>query len=147
MSDQVHMNMTVQEMHHLAEICAMTLSTLEPLKPELQQDSRYHEWQQLCISILEAARQIPQIAPQMAFNPSCGYWFFTPSYVQHSFYAQVITKSQDSIFWAEFVTRLADEIFGTQALSPIEQQQRSMYEQSLWDEVEQRGLSRFRIQA
>ncbi len=141
------MDMTVQEMHHLAEICAMTLSTMEPLKHELQHDSRYHEWQQLCISILEAARQIPQLTPLMAFNPSCGYWFFTPSHVQLSFYAQVINKSQDSIFWSEFVTRLADEIFGTNPLSPIEQQQRAMYEQSLWDEVECRGLSRFRIQA
>lgn len=141
------MDMTVQEMRHLAEICAMTLSTIEPLRLELQHDERYHEWQQLCVSILEAAKQIPQIAPEMIFNASSGYWFFTPNYVQHSFYAHVINKSQDSIFWVEFVTRLADEVFGPHSTSPAEQQQRAMYEQSLWDEVEQRGLSRFRIQA
>lgn len=139
------MDMTVQEMRHLAEICAMTLSTIEPLKAELQHDMRYQEWQQLCISILEAARQIPEIAPDMAYNQNCGYWFFTPNTIQLSFYAQVINKSQDSIFWSEFVTRLADEVFGTHSSTAAEQQQRAMYEHALWDEVEQRGLSRFRV--
>ncbi len=146
MDSHVHMDMTVQEMRHLAEICAMTLSTLEPLKAELQHDMRYLEWQQLCVSVLDAARQIPQLASQMEFNRGCGYWFFTPSYVQLSFYAQVVDKMQDSIFWSELVTRLTDEVFGMHVNSAAEQQQRAMYEQSIWNEIEARGLSRFRLQ-
>lgn len=137
------MDMTVQEMRHLAEICAMTLSTLEPLKDELGHDARYHEWQELCVSVLDAARRIPQITPQMELNKQCGYWFFTPAAVQRSFYALAVTKSQENIFWTEFVTRMADEVFGTQLRSSAERQQRAMYEQALWDEVERCGLSRF----
>lgn len=143
MDNQVRMDMTVQEMRHLAEICAMTLSTLEPLKDELLHDARYQEWQQLCISVLDAARCIPQIAPLMEPNRQCGYWFFKPAVVQRSFYALVVTKSQENIFWSEFVSRMADEVFGTELSSPAELQQRAMYEQALWDEVERCGLSRF----
>lgn len=147
MDNHVHMDLTVQEMRHLAEICAMTLSTIEPLRDEYRHDIRYAEWQQLCISILGAANQIPELAPHVVFNQQHGYCFFTPAYIQHSFYADLINKTQDSIFWSELVSRMGEEVFGAAHLqSPAESQQRTMYEQSLWQEVEKYGLSRFRIQ-
>lgn len=135
--------MSVDEMLHLAEICAMNLTLLEPLRGELAQDGRYAAWQELCMSILDAARQIPDLAPCLEWNATTNYWFFKRNYFSYSFYGKVLGAHQESVFWTELVARMMEEVFGSSAATDVgEQQQRTMYEQSLWAEIENFGIAR-----
>jgi len=146
---KLDVELTESEMQHLAEICAMTLSMLGQVMPDLQ-DPRADAWQRLCVSLLKAARGVPSIGRNMELNPDCGYWFFKRPYVDRAFYSDVLDEYRDSTFWSELVSRVADqsleESLGTEAVERMEAEERdarvSSLEKALWNEVTRHGIER-----
>lgn len=138
-----------QEMESLAEMCAMSLSMLGQVMQELD-PARVEAWQRLCISLLKAARGVPSIGKKMELNPDCGYWFFKRSYVDQSFYADVLDEYSDSVFWNELVGRMAEqqlvESIGEAVADRLSEEERasrvSSLEKALWHEVMHHGLQR-----
>lgn len=137
------------EMQHLAEMCAMVLSMLGQVMPDMH-DSRTEAWQRLCISLLKAAREVPSIGCHMELNPDCGYWFFKRPYVDSAFYSDVLDEYRDSTFWSELVSRMAEqsleENLGLEKVEQMDDGERaarvSSLEKSLWNEVSRHGIDR-----
>ncbi len=146
---KVTLELTENEMRHLAEVCAMSLTVLGQAMPEAR-DARADAWQRLLVDILKAARTVPSIARDMELNPDCGYWFFKRPYIEEAFYSDVVDEYRESLFWEELVTRMAFqcllENLGAaeyDALSPEERAERvAGMEKALWHEVSHHGLSR-----
>lgn len=72
---RVTLELTEQEMRHLAEVCAMSLTMLGQAMSE-SRDARTDAWHRLLVDLLKAAHTVPSIARDMELNPDCGYWFF-----------------------------------------------------------------------
>jgi len=138
-----------KDMRQLAEMCAMTLTILGHAMPE-KKDKRADEWQQLCIRILKLAKETPSLRRDMELSPDCGYWFFKRSYIDESFYADVMDEYRESAFWEELVSRMVEqtmaEAMGIVAIENLpEDKFKSLaapQEKALWHEVRQHGLER-----
>lgn len=146
---KLNVELTENEVQYLAEMCAMVLSMLGQISPEIQ-DPRMVAWQRLCVSLLKSARGVPSIGRHMELNPDCGYWFFKRGYVDAAFYSDVLDEYRDSTFWAELVSRVAEqsleETYGIERVDQMDPEERSEYvsslEKSLWKEVAHHGIER-----
>lgn len=148
--DKVRIELTEQEMRHLAELCAMGLTVLGQAMPE-SRDPRVEAWHRLMVELLKAAKSSPAIARDMEFNPDCGYWFFKRPYIDKAFYSDVMDEYRDAVFWEELVARmatqsLAENMGSTEealSLPPEEQSRRTAaMEKALWNEVTRHGIDR-----
>lgn len=136
-------------MRQLAEMCALSLTVIGHAMPE-KKDKRADEWQQLCIRLLKSAKDMPSIRRDMELNPDCGYWFFKRSYIDESFYAEVLDEYRETAFWEELVSRMVEqnmtEAMGVTAIENMpEEKFKSLtapQEKALWNEVTQHGLER-----
>lgn len=146
---KLDIELTEQEMLHLAEMSAMVLSMLGQVMPEMH-DARAEAWQRLCVSLLKAARGVPSIGRHMELNPDLGYWFFKRPYVDNSFYSDVLDEYRDATFWAELIGRMAEqsleESLGAEQVEQMSEEERisrvSSLEKALWNEVSHHGIER-----
>lgn len=146
---KVTLELTEQEMRHLAEICAMSLTVLGQAMPD-GRNPRADAWQKLLVDIIKAGRTVPGIAKDMELNPDCGYWFFKRPYVENAFYSDVLDEYRDAAFWEELVARLSNralaEYYGQDTVEQMSPEERSScasaMEKSLWNEVTHYGVDR-----
>lgn len=146
---RVTLELTEQEMRHLAEVCAMSLTMLGQAMSE-SRDARTDAWHRLLVDLLKAAHTVPSIARDMELNPDCGYWFFKRPYVEDAFYSDVLDEYRDSVFWEELVNRMAAqtllERMGAKAYDALPPEERAEQvaglEKALWNEVSHHGLDR-----
>ena len=143
------LDLSEEEMRHLAEMGALVLSMLGQVQADIK-DSRVEAWQQLCVALLRAARGLPSIARDMELNPDCGYWFFKRPYIDEAFYSDVLDEYRDSVFWAELVSRVAEqsliENLGQERADALSDDERTLrlssLEKALWNEVTRHGIDR-----
>lgn len=146
---KVQLELTEEEMRHLAEVCAMGLTVLGQAMPDAR-DSRADAWHKLMVGLIKAAKTVPAIARDMEFNPDCGYWFFKRPYVDSAFYSDVLDEYRDATFWEELVGRMATQALAdtlgpeeAENMPPEERAKRtSAMEKALWDEVTRHGIDR-----
>lgn len=146
---KVTLELTENEMRHLAEVCAMSLTVLGQAMPDTR-DTRADAWQHLLVDVLKAARTVPSIASDMEMNPDCGYWFFKRPYIDSAFYSDVVDEYRESVFWEELIARMASqsllENLGAEEYDSLSAEERSErvagMEKALWHEVSHHGLDR-----
>lgn len=146
---KVQLELSEEEMRHLAEVCAMGLTVLGQAMPDTR-DPRADAWHRLMVGLLKAAKTVPAIARDMEFNPDCGYWFFKRPYVDTAFYSDVTDEYRDAVFWEELVARMATQSLAdsvgreaAECMAPEERARRtSAVEKALWNEVTRHGIDR-----
>ena len=146
---KIALELSEEEMSHLAEMMAFVLSLLGMVKSDLH-DPRADAWQKLAASLLKAARGVPSIGQHMELHPELRHWFFSPEYINRAFYTQLLDEVRDALFWSELVGRMAEHTLEhalpQEELETISDEERmartSSLESALWHEVTHHGLDR-----
>lgn len=146
---KIRLELTEEELHHLAEMTAFALSLMGIAKQHLKNPA-VDEWQKLGAKLLQEAHSVPAIGKDMEHHPELGHWFFTASYVDRAFYSELLDEVRDALFWSELVTNMAtntlERLTPPQELESLSDDERlarlAALESALWKEVTRHGIDR-----
>ena len=146
---KIILELSEEELRHLAEMAAMSISLLSTAKNEIDA-KKAEKWQQTCAAVLKAARGVNAIGKDMELHPELRHWFFTPAYVNSAFFTELLDEARDATFWSELVGRMAEHTLEhalpAEELETMSDEERtartSSLESALWHEVSHHGLDR-----
>lgn len=136
-------------MKQLAEMCSVIMVLLN-LDQNEQDEADVAAWRKLATRLLDTVRKLPTVGADMEYNPELRHWYFTPDYVEDSFFANLLDNMRERIFWEELVVRMSENAL-TRILPKKQLMKMTMeeyhastaaVEQAIWDEVKAHGIDR-----